>query len=296
MKSCFAVSLSLPFFFFFLKTFSTEDAPEYLYHRCPNTTFFAPNSTYQSNLNTLLSSLSSASTNSAVGFANATAGQNPPNRAYGLFLCRGDLDMARCSDCVATGKQEILQKCPNQRVSVILYDECILRYSNQSLFSVMEQEPFFTLSNIWNITNSTKFMDVLLETMREVTAGALAGGSGKKVAAMEENFTSSQKLYALVQCTPDLTAWDCNTCLQLGNSHLFQGKRGGRVLTPSCYVRYELYPFYNASALAMPARPPLSPAPPLLAPAPPPPAPMTQPRGTFVFVLLVFLRANSPFY
>ncbi|KAK3431951.1 hypothetical protein EUGRSUZ_E04172 [Eucalyptus grandis] len=112
MNSCLTICLSLSFF---IKIFGTEAAPNYIYHDCPNTSLFSPNSTYQSNLHTLLSSLSSSTTHGTDGFANATAGQNPPDQAYGLFLCRGDLDIATCSICVATGKQEILRRCPNRR-------------------------------------------------------------------------------------------------------------------------------------------------------------------------------------
>ncbi|XP_056171976.1 cysteine-rich receptor-like protein kinase 10 isoform X2 [Syzygium oleosum] len=273
MSSCFTISISLSFFFFFIQIFSSEAAPEYLYHDCPNTTLFTSNSTYQSNLNALLSSLSSYATNSTDGFANATAGQNPPDRAYGLFLCRGDLDTAACSDCVATGKQGILQRCPNQQVSVIWYAECMLRYSNQPTFSVMERDPSAILYNTGNITDSTRFTQLLGENLNDVATRASTGGSGKKVAVAQADFTSLQKLYTLAQCTPDLTASDCDTCLHYGIGNLVSGKQGGRVLTPSCNVRYELYPFYNTSALP--------------APVPPPPAsaPVIEPKG----VVLLFL-------
>ncbi|KAK3433088.1 hypothetical protein EUGRSUZ_D00611 [Eucalyptus grandis] len=267
MNSCLTICLSLSFF---IKIFGTGAAPNYIYHDCPNTSLFSPNSTYRSNLHTLLSSLSSAATHSTDGFANATAGQNPPDRAYGLFLCRGDLDIATCSICVATGKQEILRRCPNRRVSVIWYDECMLRYSNQSIFSVMEQSPSPLLYDE-NVMDPIRFMQVLLETLNNVAVRASAGGSGKKVAVAEANITSMQKLYALAQCTPDLTASDCGTCLQFGIANLPQGKQGGSLLTPSCNVRYQLYAFYNTSALPAPA-----PAP---ATAPPRPAPATGPKG-----------------
>ncbi|KAL3740619.1 hypothetical protein ACJRO7_021828 [Eucalyptus globulus] len=272
MNSWFTISLSLSFFFFFIKIFRTEAAPTYLFHACPNTTLFNPNSTYQSNLNTLLSSLSSDATNSTSGFANTTAGQNPPDRAYGLFLCRGDVSTATCGDCVATGKVEILQRCPNQRVSAIWYDECMLRYSNKSIFSVMETAPSLILYNTANVTDTTRFLDLLGKTLNDAATRASAGGSEKKVAVAEANFTSLQKLYALAQCTPDLTASDCGRCLQTGIPQLPQGQQGGRVLTPSCSVRYEFYPFYNTTVLQAPASPPP-------AAAPPPPSPGTGPKG-----------------
>ncbi|XP_056172131.1 cysteine-rich receptor-like protein kinase 25 [Syzygium oleosum] len=280
MNSCFIISLCLSSSSFFINIFSTEAAPAYLFHDCPNTTLFTPNSTYRSNLRILLSSLSSAATGSADGFANAAAGQNPPDRAYGLFLCRGDLNSTTCSHCVATGKRDILQRCPNQRVSTIWYDQCMLRYSNWPILSAMEQSPDWVLyDDIRNVTDPTRFMQLLGETLNDIGTRASAGGSVKKVAVAEANFTNSQKLYALAQCTPDLTASDCVKCLQFGIANLPQGKQGGRLLAPSCNLRYELYPFYNASALPSPA------------PPPPAPAPVTGPEGksnkTVVIIIAV---------
>ncbi|KAK3431875.1 hypothetical protein EUGRSUZ_E02983, partial [Eucalyptus grandis] len=248
MKSCFAVSLSPYFFFFFFKTFSTGLAIKPGSYYCPNTTLFTPNSTYQSNLDALLSSLAFAASNSTNGFANATAGQNSPDQVYGLFLCNGDLGAVMCSDCVAAGTREILERCPNQRVSGIWYDECMLR----------------------NVTDVTLFMELLNSTLDDVATRASTGGSWKKVAVAQRDLTSSLKLYSFAQCTPDLRASDCDTCLQYGIDGLPSGNQGGGVLTPSCRVRYEFYPFYDASALRAPPPPPP-------APAPPPPAPMTGP-------------------
>ncbi|KAK3431965.1 hypothetical protein EUGRSUZ_E04152 [Eucalyptus grandis] len=283
MSSCFSLSLSLSLslLFFFINFSGTESAPTYLWHYC-NATLYSTNSTYQSNLNTLLSNLSAAAaaTDNTDGFANATAGQNPPDRAYGLFLCRGDVSTATCSECVTTGTQDILQRCPNQRVSTIWYDECMLRYSNASIYGVMEQVPGLKMINTGNISDPTRFMQVLGQTMDDVATKASDGGSGKKVAVEEANFTSLQKLYTLAQCTPDLTASDCNTCLRAAIAGLPQDKQGGRTLNPSCSVRFELYPFYNASALAAPAPPPSQ------VPSPPP-APKGKSNKTTVIIIAV---------
>ncbi|KAK3431957.1 hypothetical protein EUGRSUZ_E04159 [Eucalyptus grandis] len=278
MKSSFTVSISLFFFLNFLSVYtrSSEAAPLYLFHDCPNTTLFTPNSTYGSNLDALLSSLSSTANNSTDGFANATAGQNPPDQAYGLFLCRGDLDIAKCSDCVSTGKQEILQKCPNQRVSVIWYNECMLRYSNEYIFSVMEEEPVLWMANTVNISDPAKYRQVLGSSIREVAYTASGKTSGKKFASTEMNFTSLQKLYPMAQCTPDLMELECNSCL-LSAIKILEGIQGARAFTPSCNARFELYPFYNVTAVRA------SPPPPVAtsegSPPPPHPPPVTTPEG-----------------
>ncbi|KAF8030665.1 hypothetical protein BT93_E2949 [Corymbia citriodora subsp. variegata] len=288
MSSCFTISLSLSLLFFFINFLGTESAPTYLWNYC-NSTLYSTNSTYQSNLKTLLSSLSAAAAaaNNTDGFANATAGQNSPDRAYGLFLCRGDVSASTCSDCVATGTQDILQKCPNQRVSTIWYDECMLRYSNQSIYGVMAQVPSLMMYNTGNITDPTRFMQVLGQSMDSVARAASADESGKKVAVNETDFTSLQKLYSLAQCTPDLTASDCNTCLRAAIGGLPQEKQGGRTFTPSCSVRFELYPFYNASAVATPAPPPSQ------IPSPPP-ASVIKPKGKSNRATVIIIAVAVP--
>ncbi|KAJ0080912.1 hypothetical protein Patl1_11012 [Pistacia atlantica] len=84
----------------FLLRFSSAADPTYVYHFCSNTTTFSINSTYQSNLNLLLSSLPSNANSSNGffnGFYNTTLGQGP-NKVYILFLCRGDVTTSVCQD------------------------------------------------------------------------------------------------------------------------------------------------------------------------------------------------------
>ncbi|KAL3740570.1 hypothetical protein ACJRO7_021791 [Eucalyptus globulus] len=274
MSSCFTIFLSLSFssffFFVFVQNFSAEAAPTYLEHFCARISFFIPNSTYESNLNTVLSSLSSNATTSTNGFATATAGQDRPDQAHGLFLCRGDVSISTCSDCVATGKRDVLRLCGLQRVATIWYDECMLRYDNRSFFSSFETKPSFTTPNTTNVTDPTRFAQVLGQTMDNINRRAPNGGSGKKFAVEEANLTSLQKLYTLAQCTPDLTPFDCNRCLRDMISNFTQDKQGGRSFTLVCGVRFELFPFYNASAMAAPVPPPSR--------LPLPPAPETRPK------------------
>jgi hypothetical protein len=80
----------------FLSQTGTEAVATYLYHSCSNTTAFIANSTYESNLNHLLASLSSNATR-ATGFYNTTASSpNSVDTVYGLFLCRGDVSTDAC--------------------------------------------------------------------------------------------------------------------------------------------------------------------------------------------------------
>ncbi|KAB2617315.1 cysteine-rich receptor-like protein kinase 10 [Pyrus ussuriensis x Pyrus communis] len=83
-----------------MNIFPTSTAADYLAQLCPNSTF-------QSNLNRLLSTLSS-NANRSIGFDNAIV-QTTNNAVYGLFLCRGDIVVTdACETCVATAIAEAL--------------------------------------------------------------------------------------------------------------------------------------------------------------------------------------------
>ncbi|KAJ0082280.1 hypothetical protein Patl1_11003 [Pistacia atlantica] len=268
---------SLKFFMFFLVQLGSTSAADRknLYHDCSNATTFSRNSTYQSNLNFFLSSLVSNATRSngfSNGFYNATAGQDP-NKVYGLFLCRADVSPTTCRDCVNFATSDALKLCPVQKDTVIWYEECLFRYSNVSIFSTMDPSPMILLSNVNNVTEPARFKQLLGNTMNE--AATQAADSSKRFATRKENFTTFEKLYCLVQCTPDLSSLECNSCLQQSFGGLPSDKKGGRIFSPSCYSRFELYPFYNDTATAAPPPPP----PPTPVLSPPPPVSVARPEG-----------------
>ncbi|KAK9265385.1 hypothetical protein L1049_007347 [Liquidambar formosana] len=264
MASFHASVVTLVFLFILsLLSLTTTAAPTYVYHFCTNASTYTPNSTYQANLNLLLSSLSSNATRDN-GFYNSTVGRNSPDIAYGLFLCRGDGSTDVCRDCVTTASRELVERCPNQKVAIIWYDECLLRYSNGYIFATVAQDPRVSLLNEQNATEQDRLNQLVQDTMADAATLAVRNDQspGKKFATATANFTSLQTLYTLVQCTPDLSPSDCNRCLSIAIAGLpgcCSGKLGGRVLLPSCNVRYDLYPFYNVTATTPPA-PPLAPS------------------------------------
>ncbi|KAK8675323.1 hypothetical protein V6N13_033392 [Hibiscus sabdariffa] len=235
-----------------LAVYISEAAVVFLDSDCySNTTTYARNSPFHRNLNSLLSSFQSNSTRQT-GFYNLTVGQHPPDTVYGLFLCRGDDTKEICRECVTSASKRILQLCPNRKTALVYYDECMLRYSNRSFFSAWEMQPALELLNRGNVSQPDRFMKFLRNTMKEIATLAANGDQlGKKYATKEVNFTSFQTLYTLAQCTLDLSVSDCETCLQTAIANLpscCEGKEGGRVVFPSCNVRYELYPFYRITA------------------------------------------------
>jgi hypothetical protein len=234
-----------------------EAAPTYNFNFCSGTAF-TDNSTYQSNLDLVLFSLSSNAT-LVTGFSNASAGE-----VSGLFLCRGDVNTSVCQDCIAYAAKEIKQRCPLQFGDIIWYDECLLRYSNFSIFSTINYGPGQPLPNLQSIQEAERdsFIGLVDSTLDSLATLASNSVTGKKFATKEVEFNSSlaapQKLYSLVQCTPDLSVSDCYKCLRVAivnQSSCCDGRQGRRVLLPSCNIIYEVSPFYNVTA-ASPAFPP----------------------------------------
>ncbi|KDO39525.1 hypothetical protein CISIN_1g007490mg [Citrus sinensis] len=251
--------------------FTTAADPNYLAHFCPNTTTFTRNSTFQSNLNLFLSSLptnASRSNGFSGCFYNATAGQpSYSDRVYGLFRCRGDLGSTACQDCVTFATKNVTQRCPVEKRTTILFDECLLRYSNQSFFSNSDMSSQLSMWNLQNVTEPDKFNVFLGNLMNQVITQAV--NNPKRFEIRKTNYSAFQTVYSLVQCTPDLSSRDCEVCLRGALGQLprcCSGRQGGRVLYPSCNLRYESYPFYNESAIAVP-------------PSPPPPASVTRLQG-----------------
>ncbi|XP_028767834.1 putative receptor-like protein kinase At4g00960 [Neltuma alba] len=225
---------------------------------------YAQKSTFQTNLNHLLSSLSSNS-NQSDGFYNTTVagqGNNSNDTVYGMFQCYGDATVQACQKCVSNASKDILQRCPNNTGAVGWYDKCWLHYSDQYLFSKTDEYPRLVYYNVNNATDTTGFMKLVGETLSGVAKKASEGGS-KKFATKTVDYDAFQTLYTMAQCTSDLSEIDCRTCLSNSISNLpicCNGRVGGVTVTPSCFLRYETYPFYQETA-PPPALPPPAPWP-----------------------------------
>lgn len=126
-----------------------------------------------------------------------------------------------------------------------------MTYSNQSIFSTMRAAPAILMYNTVNSSDPNRF-NKLISMMSTLLPKAASGQlAGKKFAVDKANFTTSQTLYTLAQCTPDLTVDDCNRCFQALFGELLQEKEGARLLLPSCNIRYEIYLFYNETAVSL---------------------------------------------
>ncbi|XP_058725228.1 cysteine-rich repeat secretory protein 38-like [Vicia villosa] len=238
---------------------------------------FTNNSTYQTNLKTLLSTLTS-NTQINYGFYNFSNGQTT-NKVNAIALCRGDVkNQNDCLSCLKASSNNLTQLCPNQKEAIGWYEDekCMLRYSDRSIFNLEETGPAYFAWNSKNATNEDEFdkkVKNLLDGLRNK-----ASSNDLKYAVGSDKFglNNNETLYGLVQCTPDLSKTSCDDCLVQSIKEVpncCNNRIGARIVRPSCNLRYEINsPFYHTttpdSTSPSPSPSPPSTVPPLTAPPP----------------------------
>ncbi|KAL2324334.1 hypothetical protein Fmac_023392 [Flemingia macrophylla] len=239
----------------------TSGSPNYNDNYCPNNASYESNTTFQTNLNVLLASLTSNATQGIDSYTTVM-GFGTTNAVNGLFICRADLSAATCHNCVATAAANITSRCPNQTESVIWYDECTVRYTNR----YFDPTGIVPRANVWDDKNVSasdwpSFNRTLFGLLSSLATEAAGSQTETKFATGERNFTASSHVYALAQCGVGMTSTQCEACLVNASKTLAtccQRKQGASALLTSCNVRYELYRFYNTSSTSSPVSPPPS--------------------------------------
>nr|GMC78718.1 putative receptor-like protein kinase At4g00960 [Ipomoea batatas] len=212
--------------------------PELRYSLCgASEQNYTQNSIYHTNLNTVLSSLSSNL--NQYGFSYVSMGDNP-DRVSATALCRGDVEADICRICVENATVKTVQSCPNQKEAFGGYDECMIHYSNVSTLGSWTRLPEIFLWDVENSSNPDQFIQELQKLLEGLRDCAANGFPLRKFAAGNTSGPALQTIYAAVQCSPDLSAQHCTDCLVSAFADvpcLF--KKGGRVVRPSCNFRFE---------------------------------------------------------
>lgn len=270
-------------FFLILLSFITKTYAQFqfLHSVCSNITY-TPNSTYQSNLETVLNSLSSntRTTTTTNGYYNTTAGQNP-DKAEVIVLCRGDIPLQTCHLCIRDSAATLPVTCPSSKQAFGVTDNCIIFFSHNFTSQIIRRRPLWALwSDHINVHNITGFNNSLTSLMSTLQTQASLGNSDLKYATGKTEIdrlhgnvkrglnSSNTTIYGLVQCKPDLSRIECSGCVE----HLFSlfptsfvtsafTAPAARLVCPSCNVRYSIDSFYGNVADVGPPQPQF-PAPP----------------------------------
>ncbi|THG21876.1 hypothetical protein TEA_021216 [Camellia sinensis var. sinensis] len=125
-----------------------------------------------------------------------------------------------------------------------------LHYANESFFGTLD-----VTGNIWkynakNVSDDELgwFISVVNDMLHKLSRLAAFNPSYGMYAIGVVNFKDTKTIYALVQCTIDLSSDDCNTCLETAIANISTcccKSRGARLFSRSCFLRYEFYAFYE---------------------------------------------------
>ncbi|CAL9015243.1 unnamed protein product [Prunus brigantina] len=257
-------------------TISQDDGPctptaDYCW-KCSDTGTYTVGDKHQENLISLLSSFSS-NTQKNSGFHISSRGLDS-TMINAIALCRGDLSHDSCHACLNKSTDILLQNCSTQTEAIIWAEPCMVRYSYNLIFGIQQTDPLKRLPSPNYPKNPKQFELVLTPLLGILSDRAASGNSLKKFAAGHATVPGGEPIYALAQCTPDIDKQNCISCLKQSVSEILTccgGRNGGRVLKPSCNLRYENNSFFASTAdslVDISAPVPAAPAPVPAAPAP----------------------------
>ncbi|CAG7862534.1 unnamed protein product [Brassica rapa] len=239
-----AKKISLLIFLFVLSTIIAVVSSQ----RCSGTGSFGEDSKYAINRENILSSLAS-NVKIHHGFYNGTMGGGPesPNRVYAMAMCIDGSDPEVCSECLKVATDLLIHSCNNESEGFIWFPYktlCFARFSDHSFFGNHDTHLLYS-GHSSGLSRLTEFD----QNFSNLTDGMIVELSrGKKAATNGEALTKFQTLHALMLCTPDLPSSNCSACLResVDVYHRVEDlirKHGGVIAYPSCFFRWDLYPF-----------------------------------------------------
>ncbi|XP_048612374.1 cysteine-rich receptor-like protein kinase 17 isoform X1 [Brassica napus] len=223
---------------------------------------FKPGSPYDKNRRLINSTLASNIT-SHNGWVNGSIGLGP-NIVYDMGMCSPGAGPDSCSSCINDAFDSLVGACSNQSDAFSWLGEeilCLVRYSSKS-FGVLSLKPFSRFYNNFYIKNEDQkgfdsVWDGLMTRMITSASSSVRNSSSNSSSPLP---LSSSKYYAkdvspvpiygnitvLMQCTQDISSNDCKRCLQTSVDYYkkeLHGRKGSIIMRPSCFFRWELFPF-----------------------------------------------------
>ncbi|XP_027938935.1 plasmodesmata-located protein 7-like isoform X4 [Vigna unguiculata] len=199
----------------------------FLYSGCTQQ-LYTPNSPYQSNLDSLLTSLVNSATYSS--YNNFTVvGSTQQDAVTGLYQCRGDLAMPDCAACVARAVTRTGDICRGTCGGAVQLDGCFVKYDNATFLGAQDKTVVLKKCG-----PSVGYNPDAMGSRDAVLAGLSATGGNFRVGG-------SGGVRGMAQCTGDLSYGECQDCVAEAISRL-KGDCGtadyGDMFLGKCYARY----------------------------------------------------------
>ncbi|XP_076948516.1 plasmodesmata-located protein 6-like [Bidens hawaiensis] len=218
---------------------SSSATGTFIYGGCSQTRF-TPGSPYESNVNSVLTSLvNSAAFSSFNNFKVSVPGSTQSDIVYGLFQCRGDLTTSACRDCVAHAVSRLGVICPESTGGAMQLDGCFVKFDSSSFLGVEDKTEVFKKCGPSVGYNS----DII--SRRDGVLAYMAAGNGQYF-----RVGGSGSVQGVAQCVQDLSLSECQDCLSEAGGRLKSdcgAAAWGDMYLGKCYVRYSERGFHSRS-------------------------------------------------
>lgn len=109
-----------------------------------------------------------------------------------------------------------------------------------------------------------KFTNVVVALLSNITNTAAQSPKHFAADSVTTPSNSTEYIYGIAQCWRDLAPRSCGSCLTFASSYLLElcptGALGAQFGSENCYLRYEVYEFFNTSILPLATVPAPSPS------------------------------------
>ncbi|XP_057807368.1 plasmodesmata-located protein 8 isoform X2 [Salvia miltiorrhiza] len=233
------LTLIIFIFIFFLFTFfifTSIDAHVFIYGGCSQDKY-PPNSPYEANKNSFLSSIAAAS--SLALYHDFAVGNDTAAPVFGLHQCRGDLSPRDCAACIAGAINQIAVLCPDTYGASLQLDACFLRYERADFLGRLDAG--LRYRRCGGADGDAEFW-----RRRDGVLAELEAAAGFRVSAAGD-------VEGYAQCLGDLAAEDCSACLAEAVAKVktlcgAAAAAAADVFLAQCYVRYWESGYYDSSS------------------------------------------------
>ncbi|CAN1345901.1 Plasmodesmata-located protein 8 [Linum perenne] len=215
----------------------------YIYGSCSQAKY-QQNSIFETNLKTLLSSFHAGSSRAPYGtmtVGNDTMVSSSDGTViYGLYQCRGDLNMADCSRCVESAVDQLGLECPSSLEGSIQLEGCFIRYGEVDFLGKPDTSVRFKKCST-HVDGDVDFLRRRDDVLAELEGPTMAV-NGFKV-------STSGLVEGYAQCLGDLTSsGDCVACVTEAVEKLKQlcgsAAAAAEVFLGKCCARYWASGYY----------------------------------------------------
>ncbi|CAK9156041.1 unnamed protein product [Ilex paraguariensis] len=210
----------------FLPSLSSIDS--FVYVGCSQIKY-TPDSPYESNLHSLLTSLVNSATYSAYN-KFTIMGSSSEDALNGLYQCRGDLSMPDCATCVARSVSQLGTQCSQTCGGALQLEGCFVKYDNTSFVGVEDK------TVVVNKCGPSSGFDADATNGRDAVLASLGGAGGPY------RVGGSGDVQGVAQCVGDLSVGECQDCVSEAIGRLKSECGGGGVygdmFLGKCYARY----------------------------------------------------------